>query len=211
MFLYSCGFSKYHILYAVKKFDNDIIKNELKKFLSGYSLSSKKIIDRLSNGMPYNLFVYGKSNGTGKTTVLHLLALFFYNNRLKFNRPTFLFDQISAIFKLAKKDLFDRESSGDVLQLMCDVDLLFIDDIDKSGKLTNFEMENFRLVLDYRYRNLKPVFLSANASLSSLLSLGCIDSAIYSRLKETTLSINLDGKDNRIKRNTDGLDKFLEE
>jgi len=196
------GFSKYHILYGIKKFLNGgspaKVLDELVKFTDGYTLDpSKIVVNFLEVGRGHSLFVCSSSNGTGKTTVLHILAKYFYDNRRKLNNPTFLFDQVSAFFKRAKTNMF--EGGEDVLQAMCDVDLLFVDDLDKAGALTEFEMENFRLVVDTRYREMKPIFITSNKNFAELLNGKIIDSAMYSRLKEMCSVINLDGIDHRVK------------
>jgi len=209
--LQTFGFSQYHLMFAVNKFDNDQALVLLKDYLKGFSLDPKLLIDNYSRKKRgYNLFVWSEQNGTGKTTLLHKLAIFFWNKRfdLKYQQPFMLFGQVSELFKKAKDYIFS-DAEIDIFSVMQECQILFIDDIDKAGKLTEFEMENLRLVINYRYANIKPILFTSNSSLDQLLSKGVIDPAIYSRLNETCHIIQLKGKDNRFdNKEVKGMEKY---
>jgi len=197
------GFTVYHLSYAVKVFQDSDVEKILSEYFKKFSVESKVLLENyILENEPYNILFWGEQKGTGKTTLLHKVALFIWKHRqsFKLENPPMYFDTITSLFA-SIKDYVWSKSEDNTLSLAKNVSVLFLDDVDKIEKLTQFEKETFLDLIDYRYRNIKPFFMTANKSLVDLYSSGTIDSAMFSRLKETCLEIELKGIDHRILSN----------
>ena len=106
------------------------------------------------------------------------------------------FGQVTEVFREIRQHAMDS-TEQDLLQYLIDCDLVFLDDLDKAGELTKFQMESLRLFIDKRYRDVRPIIISANRSLDQLLDDGTIDSAIHSRCVETCQIYELGNIDRR--------------
>lgn len=98
--------------------------------------------------------------GKGKTHFLYFLARY-YNEQ---GHSIYLLESTEFHFKLIDEINLNK-STGSIVssirQKMKEVDLLFIDDMG-AEKMTEFVHEALMTIIDYRYRNEKPTFISSN-------------------------------------------------
>jgi len=116
---------------------------------------SQNFFDNIKKGV--NLGIAGDT-GTGKTfDIFYLLKKYKYTN--------FQYVQLNVLFE---QDVFQKDAK-----------VIFIDDIDKVPttrrheilKVNDWYIEQLYYIVDYRYRNLLPIFFTTNQSKKGLLNL----------------------------------------
>lgn len=199
--LMNYGFSKLHLENATKPYVNPTAIRFIKKFLVGFSIRPDTLLKNyVRQNRGYNLFLWSEKNGTGKTTLLHKLACYLRTHSKRIGYlGTIHFGQVTEIFRQIREHAMSTDEV-DMLQYLIDCDIVFIDDLDKAGSLTKFQMESLRLLIDKRYREIKPIFMTANKSLDKLLEDNTIDSAIHSRFQETCQVYELGSIDHRLNK-----------
>lgn len=140
-----------------------------------------------------NLVFLSGATGVGKTHLARCMA-----NEL-INRG--LVTKISTAYHI-NQDFkeFSKSFNEDLLQRYLDCDVLFIDDLGTEPLYKNVTLENFYLLINERkMRNLSTV-ITTNLDLADLRDR--YDERIYSRVadRETSITIQLKGKDKRLKK-----------
>lgn len=138
-------------------------------FLKAFQRCQKycQIADQaLENG--YGMYIYGDS-GTGKT---HLTACMC--NELMAQMRQCLFTNFFEISKLIKATWNGNADAATVINRICDVDFLFLDDLG-TEKLTNNGEDNWLQgqvfdIINKRYNNKKPTIFSSNYSMNQLIA-----------------------------------------
>ena len=116
----------------------------------------------------YGMYIYGDS-GTGKT---HLTACMC--NELVAQMKQCLFTNFFEISRLIKSTWNGDADSGNVVNRICDVDFLFIDDLGteqltKNGEDNWLQGQVFDII-NKRYNNKKPTIFSSNYSMNELIA-----------------------------------------
>ena len=113
----------------------------------------------------HNIFLHGKY-GLGKTHFLYWLA-----NKYNLQGKDVYIDKVADISRKLKAEIQFRKSTGESIVSEIDrmkrVDLLFLDDMG-SEKMTEFIAEAMYVVIDDRYINGKPIFISSNFPVNEL-------------------------------------------
>lgn len=99
---------------------------------------------------------------------------------------------------LELKSTFNSNSTDeqDVIKKYVQSPLLLIDDVG-SEKVSDWSRQIFYLLIDRRYREVKPTIITSNLSLGQIAEL--IDERISSRICEMGIVTELTGKDRRLK------------
>jgi len=160
------------------------IKNEAKRFVNDYTSSEEKRFANYMQGKRPGLFFHSAQNGTGKTSVIHQIAkdLVVANKGIR----KMLYMTGLEVFKELKKT-FNSEgglNESELLDQMMLCDVFFLDDLDKIGKLSEYEKKRFTLILDKRYTEIRPIVITGNKSIQQMRDDGQLEQHIYSRLSE---------------------------
>jgi DNA replication protein DnaC len=153
-----------------------------------------------------SVFISGKC-GVGKTHLaVGLLKEWLHKRTLELIKDTHDYPSISntnPIF-LPSVDLFlelkntfnnDGQSEKDVIDAYVQAGLLVIDDVG-AEKVSDWSRQMFYLIVDRRYRNMKPTIITSNLSLQQISE--TIDERISSRICEMGVATELTGKDRRL-------------
>lgn len=158
--------------------------------LRGYEKQVEKAATAISNGL--SVFITGEC-GTGKTHMaVGLLKLW-----AKLNEPQTPLFVPSVEFFAELKSSFDSQTLNerDIIARYTSAPLLSLDDVGVE-KVSEWSRQQFFLVIDRRYRNMKPVIVTSNLSLDQVAA--NIDDRLASRLLEMGEIIKLDGPDRRV-------------
>ena len=109
--------------------------------------------------------------------------------------PVFL-SSVDLFFELKSTFNNDNQSEKDVLDKYVYAGLLVIDDVG-AEKVSDWSRQMFYLIIDRRYRSLKPTIITSNLSLQQISEI--IDERISSRICEMGIATELTGKDRRVK------------
>lgn len=161
---------------------NITIPNDIKKTIVSYV---ENFSANLKEGR--GLYLYSRTPGSGKTTVLAILL-----KHLMEQGYRVYCDSLIEIKTKLKKE-FDSEQRT-LLESMKNVELLAIDDIG-SELMSNWLDEVFKELLDHRYNMQKPIFFTSNVSLDLLP----FQEKSKDRLKEVSYVINFQEKSFRKK------------
>ena len=168
-------------------------------FLKAFQRCQKycQIADQaLENG--YGMYIYGDS-GTGKT---HLTACMC--NELMAQMRQCLFTNFFEISKLIKATWNGNADAATVINRICDVDFLFLDDLG-TEKLTNNGEDNWLQgqvfdIINKRYNNKKPTIFSSNYSMNQLITdRGMMEKTVDRIGEMSTAMIKLTGESYRRK------------
>ena len=146
----------------------------------------------------YGMYIYGDS-GAGKT---HLTACMC--NELMAQMQQCLFTNFFEISKLIKDTYSGNTSSAAVINRICDVDFLFLDDLGteiltKNGEDNWLQGQVFDII-NKRYNNRKPTIFSSNYSLNQLITERGMMPKTVDRIGEmSTAMIRLSGESYRRK------------
>lgn len=153
-----------------------------------------------------SVFLHG-STGSGKTHLaVALLKKWLHAETIKnvvdreyymsIRFPIFL-PSVDLFFEL--KSSFDKsgDSESDIINKYVSTPLLVIDDIG-AEKVSDWSRQVFYLLIDRRYREMKPTILTSNLSLQQIAEV--IDERISSRICEMGVVAELTGKDRRVKK-----------
>lgn len=153
--------------------------------------------EALQNG--YGIYLYGNS-GTGKT---HLTACIC--NELLNNFQQCLFTNFFEISKMIRAT-FNRHNANaeTVIQRICEIDFLFIDDLGTEALQRNGEdnwlQEQVFDIINKRYNNKKPTIFSSNHSLGELMSeRGMMQKTVERIMEMSTAIIKIEGQSYRMK------------
>ena len=117
------------------------------------------------------------------------LMLTTFTGRMKFLASVDLFLELKATFNSRSEDELD------VIKKYTQCSLLLIDDVG-SEKISDWSRQIFYLLIDRRYREVKPTIITSNLSLGQIAEL--IDERISSRICEMGIVTELTGKDRRV-------------
>lgn len=139
-------------------YNDDRITDEIYKEFSCYNLEEiKELINKY-----HNLYIYGEQ-GLGKTHFLYWLANIY--NSQGHNVYIAKWSEINQLIKEEKKlDYMQRSSLRIRLQ---EIKILMIDDLGNEH-MTKESSEILSTVIDHRYINNKPTFITSNYSIAEL-------------------------------------------
>lgn len=146
----------------------------------------------------YGLYIYGDS-GTGKT---HLTACMC--NELMAQMHQCLFTNFFEISKLIRSTWNGNADSANVINRICEVDFLFLDDLGTEALTKNGE-DNWLQgqvfdIINKRYNNKKPTIFSSNYSLNELIADRGMMKKTVDRIGEmSTAMVKLSGESYRRK------------
>jgi DNA replication protein DnaC len=155
------------------------------------------------------IFLFGGA-GTGKTYTLYCMIkeLFFENSfpnnpgdgfengDIRFCSFGLKIEKMVDLSLKIKNSFKDEKNIEDEVDYLCRCNYLFIDDFG-AEKMTDFLFENIYKIIDRRYENGLPIYLSSNFSLKELAEKS--GDRIASRIAEMCEIINMSGQDKRIK------------
>ena len=140
------------------------------------------------------VFITGKC-GTGKTHLAIGLMLHWWADKWPDVHMAPLFIP-SVEFFLELKSTFDNnQSEREVVQRYTDAPLLVFDDLG-AERISDWSRQQFSLIIDRRYRDMRPIILTSNLSLDDIAVK--LDDRIASRLVEMGAIVELTGSDHRI-------------
>jgi len=138
-----------------------------------------------------DVFIWGDI-GVGKTYLMSILIKAFMRlgyNCIRINFDSFCCRLRSTFTPRAK------ETEWDLIELLTDVDKLFIDDLGlRSQEETGFSYQTLYAILNKRQERMLPTYVCTNKSIEQLAI--TFDDRIASRLS-SAVSIHLEGKDRR--------------
>jgi DNA replication protein DnaC len=207
----SWGFSRIHLRYTREDLNlvPDWMWKEVDSYVENFTLNEDKLFERFKQGDPPGLFIYSPIYGNGKTSVIHQIAMELVLSskpirKMKYTTGLGLFNELKSTFKggvLNESELLD-----DVVE--CDV--LFLDDLDKIGSLSEYEKKRFSFIVDKRYTSLKPVVITGNKSIEQMLGDRHLEDSVYSRFNQMCKEFRLDNEqDFRTKKNKQRKSKLL--
>ena len=168
---------------------NDIDKEHNKSYLTACAKCKSycsKSTEMLENG--YGIYIYGSCGG-GKTYLTACMV-----NELTQNMHTVLFTNFMEISRMIRNSYDNKstESEQNIIEMIKEVDFLFIDDfgtekVAKNGE-DNWLQEKIYEIVNTRYINLKPVIFSSNYSIDQLTERGFMEKTI-DRVKEMSTAI----------------------
>lgn len=123
----------------------------------------QRFCEHLKRDSGQGLFIHG-TTGSGKSFLLGCIA----NYLLEHMSVRYL---VYADFLDSLRATFNREAEQSEQQLVDEVknvDLLLLDDLGLE-KPTEFSLKNLAQIIDYRYRNLKPLVVTSNFTLPELV------------------------------------------
>ena len=145
------------------------------------------------------LFITG-SVGVGKTHLACAICTELQQQNTKFKMHTAV-----GLLRLFEDAMRQNKSETELLKKLVQPDVLVIDDLGKE-RITNWTYERIFDLLDMRYNDLKPTVITSNFTLSQLAGRlvegGCNQQnaqAMITRLKQTSETVTLEGKDRRVK------------
>lgn len=145
------------------------------------------------------LFITG-SVGVGKTHLACAIC-----EKLQEQKVNLRMHTAVGVLRLFEDAMRQNKSETELLKKLVQPDVLVIDDLGKE-RITNWTYERIFDLLDMRYNDLKPTVITSNFTLSQLAGRlvegGCNKQnaqAMISRLKQTSETVTLEGKDRRVK------------
>jgi DNA replication protein DnaC len=200
--------SSYYISIVSKsKIPKRYLDKTIENFDGGKELIEKSIKAIISGE---SVFIGGKC-GVGKTHLsVGLLKKWAKEHTIKFineknvDSATFFSHNCFHPEFLASVDLFFELKSTfnsnttdemDVIKKYVETPLLVIDDVG-AEKVSDWSRQMFYLLIDRRYRNMKPTIITSNLSLQQIAEL--IDERISSRICEMGIVTELTGRDRRV-------------
>jgi DNA replication protein DnaC len=188
------GFSHLHLMYEWEdlKAVPDWVKIHCKSYVDNFTLNPNKIFEIIQEGKAYGLFIYSKQNGTGKTSIIHQIAKDILESPIAVRKMRY--STALQIFHELKKCFNDRGglNESEILDDIMTCDVLFIDDLDKMGKLSEYEKKRISLIIDKRYTDMRPIIITANKSIQEMASDEQLEPHIYSRLSQMCEQVKLD-------------------
>lgn len=141
--------------------NNELITR--KKFRQWEADNKEEIIAHVNK--KHSIYLWGKF-GTGKTHFLFWLA-----NKYNLQGHQVYIDLFADISRKLKQEIAHQRSTGEIrvseVTKMQESELLFIDDIGNE-KMSDFIHESLASVINYRYINERPTFITSNYSLKEL-------------------------------------------
>mgnify|MGYP001602293564 FL=1 len=195
------NFSFVHLMYEWEDITkvSKVVLDRIHKYINEEYTNSESVrFSFLKQGRSLGFFIHSVTNGTGKTTLLHLIAKTLLDKNL-INKKLLYVTGLEIFYELKKS--FSNNgglNESDILENMMSCDVLFIDDLDKIGTLSEYEKKRFTLIIDKRYTNLKPVMITANKSISEMSKDGQLEPHIFSRLSQMCEEIEVTGEDFRL-------------
>jgi predicted ATPase len=200
-FVNNWNFSYVHLMYEWEDLTrvSEDIKTVSKDYVEKFTLDRQELFIRFKGGEPPGLYIYSEVTGNGKTTTIHQIAkdLILANKMIQ----TMRYDTGNEIFVELTKTFGGRtgEDESEILDKMTTCDVYFLDDLDKIGKLSEYQEKRLNLIIDKRYTNLRPIIITANKSLDQMKMDKQINRSLYSRLTQMCKEIQLIGDDFRLK------------
>lgn len=187
------GFSFIHLKLEwedLSKVPQDV-KDLARLYAQSFTLNKEKLFTDFKNGIAPGIFLYSGQNGNGKTAVIHQVAkdLILGNKGIKKMRYMTGLEIFAELKKTFRSDGGMDES--ELLDSIITCDVFFLDDLDKIGRLSDYEKKRFTLIIDKRYTDLKPIIVTANKSIQGMVSDGQLESHIFSRLTQMCIEIEL--------------------
>lgn len=147
-------------------------------------------------------FVFFGPNGTGKT---------FFGSKILVNainkKYSAHYDYLFNIIEMLKN--FDDEFYEAVLNEIFNVDFLFLDEIGKEFRISQFALTNFEKILKERFSSKKCTILSTNINFNELKE--TYGGSIMSLINGSSLVLSFDGiPDLRVQKNRAKIKKFFE-
>jgi DNA replication protein DnaC len=174
-----------------RTFDNFIVMPHNRKAFEAALEYAREFADRREKGE--GLFFTG-GTGTGKSHLAAAIA----NNLLQELTPV-VFADITRLLGGLKAAITGKSSVSEqhLIDRLCQVDLLVIDDLGKE-KPSEWVEEKLYTIVNARYEDYKPIIITSNFSLDGIEArLEKNGKAIASRLVEVCRGVKLDGPDYR--------------
>lgn len=179
----------------------DVFFKEIPPIFKNAQITNKKIEDFLyDKPLTKGLFIHGEC-GTGKTynfygvykTLKFNFKIMNINQRVKFTN-------ISNFFSEIKQTFGDPHSEEIINNLIKTSSILFLDDF-SSEKTSEWTIESLHRLIDYRYEQMLPTFISSNLNLKELADR--VGDRIPSRMAQMCDIIKFEGGDQRILKVSD--------
>ena len=145
------------------EFNDSLIK--LDKYKTWSAVNRDEIIKHIKHNK--NLYLHGKV-GRGKSHFLYWLA-----NTINLKGKNVYIDTLSNINRNVKSEFNSNLEYGakSMIEKLQDIDYLFIDDVGNENRTEFTVMEILFPIIDFRYVNNKPTFISSNYSIEELYKL----------------------------------------
>lgn len=153
----------------------------------------QKWCDTQSNKL--NIFIYGHT-GTGKTFLTECIA----DRLIKNSRVTLFVTAFNLNNALLNYHISFDANRNDIIDPFLTTEVLIIDDLGSEPQLKNVTKEYLYLIINERMLNNLPTIVTTNLEPGEILT--NYGERIFSRLinKKTSIAINLDGEDLRLKK-----------
>jgi DNA replication protein DnaC len=191
------NFSFVHLKYEWEDLDKipEDIKIQCKEYVENFTLDKNLMFELFKGGEKPGLFIYSPLNGTGKTSIIHQIAKDLIIKGVGIKK---LYNVAGLELFVELKKTFNNKgemSESELLEAIMECDILFLDDLDKIGTLSEYEKKRLTYIIDKRYTALRPVIITANKSISEMAHTGQLESHLYSRLVQMCREIKLETKE----------------
>ena len=155
----------------------------------------EKWCENIKNSQYKNLLLSGKM-GTGKTYLTECIA----NKLISQNISVSFYTAFALNNLFLKFHTTFEEGKNDILSPLLDVEVLIIDDLGTEPKYKNVTEEYLYLIINERLSKNMPTIITTNLSLEDILSK--YGARIFSRLcnKQTSILLQVENSDIRLKR-----------
>lgn len=188
------GFSELHIRFNwedLTKVPQNAI-DEAQAFVANFTVDKNKIFENKKNQVLPGLFLESKTTGTGKTTLVHLIAKDLLLAGKRIRKMRFL-GGVEMMFEL--KRTFASNGGmheSEVIDNILEADLFILDDLDKLIKWSEYEKERATLIFDKFYTKMTPVIITSNKTLQELTQDNKLERHLYSRFVEMCKVITIE-------------------
>lgn len=147
------------------------------------------------------LILYGKP-GTGKTFLSFCIANYLLNRYV----PVIAISSIGILSRIKETyNSYGTEGEAEIIRTIQNADLLVLDDLGAENN-TEWAKEKLYEIIDFRYRNEKPIIITTNLSMEALQSKLTGNDGIsrtYDRIIEMCQPVEVKGDSKRIKKASD--------
>lgn len=144
----------------------------------------------------FNLYLWSKGTGNGKTTWASKLLMSYFNRIWVFSqlkcRGIYLYTP--TFINSLKTQYLNNNSLSDYVQDVKNANLIVLDDIG-IGKLTDFDRNNLLDIIDYRLNNHKSIIFTSNLNREGITNI--FGDRLSSRIYNSSIVIELRGRDRR--------------
>lgn len=182
--------------FSLCTFDNWIIESENKKL---YNLG-RRYCEKWDKIKKENIgLIFHGAPGTGKTFLSFCIANYLIDRYV----PTIAISSIGILSRIKETySSYGKEGEAEIIRTIQNADLLVLDDLGAENN-TEWSKEKLYEIVDFRYRNEKPIVITTNLSMDALKNKLTGEDGVsrtYDRIIEMCQPVEIKGESKRIKK-----------